>query len=245
MKQVMREAEAEAEAEVGARAGVLVEGWGAGDMESAAPPAASAAPWRAARAVAVAAAVTLLAAAVRGTLPLLAVGVGLALYAAAAGWRRDELGLRAGPIGRHWPGVLLVCSVPVLLTALIYPGLAERPFANASAMMWTVSPFAQDLVFAGFLYGWFLRELPGRICLTVLAGQRVEIDRALVLAAACFAAWHLQNLAGGMSTGYVLFQLAYTSAGFVLTGLSRQWTGSFLYMTLSHSAVNWVAWFAG
>jgi membrane protease YdiL (CAAX protease family) len=47
-----------------------------------------------------------------------------------------------------------------------------------------------------------------------------------------------------MSPAFLAFQLLYTSAGFVLTGLSRQWTGSLLYATLSHSGVNFIAWVA-
>ena len=65
-----------------------------------------------------------------------------------------------------------------------------------------------------------------------------------ILAALFFSMWHLVNL-GRVPAPYLLFQLAYTFAGGVITGLARQWTGSVLYTTAAHMAVNWIAWAAG
>jgi membrane protease YdiL (CAAX protease family) len=104
--------------------------------------------------------------------------------------------------------------------------------------MWLVSPLAQDLIFMGWLYGRLDRAFPAYV------HEALRIRRAVPLGGAFFAAWHLQNLAGGMSSGFVAFQLAYTATGYVVTGLSRQWTGSMLYATASHSAVNFIAWWA-
>lgn len=165
-----------------------------------------------------------------GDAMLLALGLLLALSAP----RRS--GLRIGPVREHWKGVLLVCAIPPLLAALVYHRLPIRPFGGHGVEMWTLSPLAQDLVFAGFLYGWLDRCLPGRLL------RDVPLDRALVFGALCFAAWHAQNFLAGVPPAFVFFQLAYTAAGYLLAGLSRQWTGSFLYMTLSHAAVNWIAW---
>jgi membrane protease YdiL (CAAX protease family) len=147
-----------------------------------------------------------------------------------------QSGMRLGAIREHWKRVAIVCALPVVITAIVYPMLPERPFARAGIEMWTLSPIAQDLVFAGFLYGWLERLVPGTI------SSHVRINRALVLAALCFAGWHLQNFGSAASNAYVIFQLAYTAVGFLLTGLSRQWTGSFLYLTMSHAAVNYIAW---
>jgi membrane protease YdiL (CAAX protease family) len=69
---------------------------------------------------------------------------------------------------------------------------------------------------------------------------RVRIRWALPVGAAFFALWHVPNVFA-LSIGYTAFQLTYVFVGFVLTGLSRQWTGSMLYATLTHSAVNWIA----
>ena len=165
------------------------------------------------------------------SLVLLALGGCLALSAPRAS------GLRIGTLRRHWRGVLLVCGVPIALTALVYPNLSERPFAGADWSMWAISPLAQDLVFMGFLYGQFERVCPGKV------HRRLPPNRALLLTALFFALWHVPNLAS-MSVGYVAFQLAYTSTGLIVVGLSRQWTGSILYGTLVHSAVNLIAWWA-
>lgn len=145
-------------------------------------------------------------------------------------------GLVIGDIRRHWKGVLLVCGGPVLLTALVYPRLPVRPFEGASSSMWALSPLAQDLIFIGWMYGFLERRLPPRV------HRRIPVTGALLAGAIFFAAWHLPNLAGRMPTGYVLFQLAYTAAGYLVVGLSRQWTGSLLYATLAHSAGNAIAW---
>ena len=162
-------------------------------------------------------------------LVLLGLGACLALSAP----RRS--GLRIGAVRDHWRAVLLVCAVPVLATALVYPNLPERPFAGSSWSMWLISPLAQDLVFIGFLYGQLDRVFPGHV------HPRVPVSRALVLTAAFFALWHVPNISG-VSAGYLLFQLAYTSAGLIVAGLSRQWTGSIVYCTMVHSAVNLIAW---
>lgn len=161
------------------------------------------------------------------TLVLLAFGLALALP------RRRRSGLRIGQIRANWLRVLLVCAVPVVVTAIVYPRLPVQPFNGGRLEMWLVSPLAQDLVFQGFLLGRLERSFPPR--------SRLGFGAALVVGALFFSAWHLPNLASGMPRGFVAFQLAYTAAGFMLTGLSRLWTGSILYATLSHSAVNFIA----
>ena len=40
----------------------------------------------------------------------------------------------------------------------------------------------------------------------------------------------------------MIFQLGYTFIGCVLLGISRQWTGSIVYATVTHTAVNYIAW---
>ena len=162
---------------------------------------------------------------------LVLLGIGACLVVSAP--RRS--GLRIGAVRDHWRAVLLVCAVPVVATALVYPNLPERPFAGAGWSMWLVSPLAQDLVFIGFLYGQLDRVFPGYV------HPRIRLNRALVLTAGFFALWHVPNISG-VSTGYMLFQLAYTSVGLVVVGFSRQWTGSMVYCTIEHSAVNLIAW---
>jgi membrane protease YdiL (CAAX protease family) len=151
--------------------------------------------------------------------------------------RRRRSGLRFGDIRNNWLRVIIVCAIPIAATAIAYPLLPVRPFTGGRIEMWLISPFAQDLVFQGFLLGRLERSYPPR--------NRTGFGTALVLGALFFSAWHAQNFAGGTPDGFVFFQLAYTAVGFMLTGLSRLWTGSILYATLSHSAVNLIAAMAG
>jgi membrane protease YdiL (CAAX protease family) len=147
-------------------------------------------------------------------------------------------GLRFGDIARHWPKVIVVCGIPLLLTALVYPRLAERPFAGMPASMWLISPPAQDLLFMGVIYG----------CLEPHFGHyvhpRLPIRRVLPLGGLFFAAWHLPWIFNGASPGYVAFMCAYTFLGYTVVGLCRQWTGSVLYVTAAHVAGNYIAWAA-
>ncbi|MBN2583275.1 MAG: CPBP family intramembrane metalloprotease [Planctomycetes bacterium] len=157
------------------------------------------------------------------------------LILVAGSWRRS--GLRFGSVRRHWRGVLLVCGIPIVATAVVYPLLPERPFADAPMTMWLVSPLAQDLVFSGYLYGRF------GLVSDSYVHPRVRIRLALVLAAVFFSLHHLPGLLS-LSVGYVAFQLTYTFLGLLLVGLSRQWTGSLFYITATHMAVNLIAYVA-
>ena len=171
--------------------------------------------------------------AVFGDWMLLLLGLALAASSPRAS------GLILGRPREHLRGLLLVCGGPVLLCALIYPNLGEHPFADAPWTMWAVSPLAQDLIFLGFLYGLLEAAFPG------VVHPRVRVSRALVWTAGFFALWHLPNLATDMSVAFLLFQLTYVMVGLVVVGLSRQWTGSILYATLTHSIVNAIAWSVG
>jgi membrane protease YdiL (CAAX protease family) len=143
-------------------------------------------------------------------------------------------GLRLGDLRGHWRGVLAVCGLPVVLAALVYPRLPERPFHDDGHAFWLLSAPAQELVFTGFLYGRFERLFPAYV------HPRLPVRRGLVVTAAFFAAWHLRNF-GSVSVGFVLFQLAYTFLGCVWVGLARQWTGSVLPGVVTHMAVNAIA----
>src|SRR4051794_37116546 len=44
-------------------------------------------------------------------------------------------GLTPGNIRPHWWKVLIICAIPILLTAIIYP-LTSKPFKNVSIGMW-------------------------------------------------------------------------------------------------------------
>jgi membrane protease YdiL (CAAX protease family) len=162
-------------------------------------------------------------------LALLVVGVVLAL-----GDRRRS-GLTIGRVRGQWRRVALVCGVPIAATALVYPRLPVRPFADAGTEMWLLSPFAQDLVFLGVLYGFVDLAFRHRV------HPRVAVHWTLVIGALCFAAWHAPALLTATRPGFIAFQMLYVAVGYVLVGLSRQWTGSILYATLTHSVINAIA----
>lgn len=148
---------------------------------------------------------------------------------------RRRSGLIVGDIRTHWRKVVLVCGGPVLLTLLVYPQLPVRPFANAGSHMWLISPFAQSLVFIGYIYGRLEPLFPSFI------HPRVQVRWALVITAGFFAAWHLPGFTS-LPVGYAVFQLGYTGIAYVIPALSRQWTGSIFYVALCHTAINFIAW---
>jgi membrane protease YdiL (CAAX protease family) len=147
-----------------------------------------------------------------------------------------ESGLRIGRIREHWKGVLLLTAGPVLLCALVYPRLPERPFQGSDLSIWLTSPLAQDLIFGGVIYRLLRPHFSSYI------HPRVPMEWVLPVGGLFFAGWHLQNF-NSFPTGYVSFQLAYTWAAFTVVGLTRQWTGSLLYVTLAHMAGNFVPWY--
>lgn len=146
-------------------------------------------------------------------------------------------GLRLGSIRDHWKKVLLVCGGAVLVTAVVYPQLPVRPFNGRSATMWVTSPAAQELIFLGYLYGRLERVFPGYV------HAHIPVAKALVLTSLFFGFWHAPGLFY-FPVGYALFQLFYTGVLGMIPGLSRQWTGSIYYAVLTHSAVNFIAWYA-
>lgn len=160
-------------------------------------------------------------------LSLLAMGVLL------AGSSLRQSGLIIGDIRNNWLRVLIVCGIPLLLVAF---DDSETPFSDESYTMWLISPVAQDLIFIGFLYGQLERVFPGMV------HRRVPLSRSLVLTSFFFAIFHLPNLAAGIDPSFMAFQLAYTGIGLLIVGLSRQWTGSILYVTLTHTIVNFLPW---
>ncbi|MET0396800.1 MAG: CPBP family intramembrane glutamic endopeptidase [Longimicrobiaceae bacterium] len=157
------------------------------------------------------------------------------LLLAAPTWRRS--GLVLGDIRTHWRRVLPVCGGPVLVAALVYPRLPVRPFADAGIDMWLISPLAQSLVFIGYLYGRLDTAFPG------LIHRRLPIRRSLAITAAFFALWHVPGFAN-MPAWYAAFQLFYTGVAYLVPALSRQWTGSILYVLAGHMAINFIAWAA-
>ena len=147
-------------------------------------------------------------------------------------------GVCLGDIHKHWKKVASVCLLPSILVAIAFPLITPKPFVGYSTTMWLISPLAQALIFIGYLYGRLALVFPSVI------HDKLRIHWALVIAALYFAAWHIPNFAGNASASFVVFQLIYTFVLFIIVGLSRQWTGSVLYYTLTHASINFIAWYA-
>ncbi len=146
--------------------------------------------------------------------------------------------LRSGLTLGRWQGhslkVIGICVLPVLVTAIIYP-FTSRPFSGGRIGLWLVSPLAQDLLFAGYLYGLFDVVFPGHV------HRRFRVKRAVLVTAAFFALWHVPNF-WDMSPAYVAFQLLYTTIGGAWMLLARQLTGSMLPGVVTHMACNFISW---
>lgn len=143
-----------------------------------------------------------------------------------------QYGLCIGTIRPNWRRVLLVIGGPSLVSASVAPFLTLPKF---QVSLWLISPLAQDLVFSGYLYTHLERAFPGPL------HARVHIHRAVLWTAFFFMLWHMPNFACWPWT-FVLLQLAYTFAGALIVGLTRQWTGSIWYVTIAHTIGNFGAW---
>jgi membrane protease YdiL (CAAX protease family) len=132
--------------------------------------------------------------------------------------------------------IVLVTIVPLIVIAIVYPRLPERPFAGFEMGFWLLSAPAQELVYTGFLYGRFERLYGRRIF------PRLDVPWAAPVTALFFSLWHLQNFGSTViSLQFVVFQLGYTFLGGMGHALIRHWTGSVWYPILMHMAVNWIA----
>ncbi|MHC5039683.1 MAG: CPBP family intramembrane glutamic endopeptidase [Planctomycetota bacterium] len=157
---------------------------------------------------------------------------GYALVLALPTWKRS--GLVLGNLrGNGWK-LLVICGLPVLASFLLFRFFLESPFKEERFLFWLGGPLAQDLVFAGYLYGKIHRTFPGEI------HKAIPLRNAAWITALYFGAYHFINL-GTMDTSLVLFQVAYSFAGFIWMSLSRQITGSILYFTLAHAGANLMA----
>ena len=143
-------------------------------------------------------------------------------------------GVRVGSIGTMWRRVLLFCGGPLIITAIVCSQIST-PFSGGPITDWLISPIAQDLLFAGYLYRHLSEHFPG------LVHDRLPIAKAILITAGFFALWHVPLLPMENVGAFIWFQLLYTFVGACLMGLVRQWTGSLVYGTLAHMAGNAIA----
>ncbi len=146
--------------------------------------------------------------------------------------------LRSGLRFGRWQACALkvggICVLPILLTAILYP-LTSRPFSGGRIGLWLVSPLAQDLLLAGYLYGLLDDAFPDHV------HPRCRVSWAVLVTAAFFALWHVPNF-WDMPPSYVAFPLFYTAMGGAWMLPARQLTGSILPGVVTHMACNFISW---
>lgn len=133
-----------------------------------------------------------------------------------------------------WP-VCIVFAIPPLMVACVYATMTSKPFSGITWDNWLVSSAAQDIFFAGFMYG-CLAQLHGEPCIE----SRSAAHPVLLLTALSFMAWHWPN-ARYFSNEYLAFQFAYTFLGGCLALQMRRWTGSLWPGVANHVLVNYLA----
>lgn len=143
-------------------------------------------------------------------------------------------GLRIGSWKGHTWRVIGICTVPVAVNAAFYP-FSPQHWTGGPVGAWLISPVAQDLLFAAYLFGLLAETFPGRV------HPRLPLTKAALLTATLFALWHTQNLES-LSPVYVLYQMSITFLFLAWTLFARQMTGSVLPVILTHMAANFVAW---
>ncbi len=95
--------------------------------------------------------------------------------------------------------------------------------------LWLVGPIGEDLVIAGFLFGKFDSLWPGPLF------RWLPVRRTVVLTAVFFALYHALNFQSMNSTRlYTQSAVVFLIAAAVC--LTRQWTGSILFVMLTHVA---------
>jgi membrane protease YdiL (CAAX protease family) len=147
----------------------------------------------------------------------------------------QKYGLCIGDIGPNWPRVLLVIAFPLAVATVGCQFIPLPAWVGQNVGIWLISPLAQDLVFGGFVYTTIEQAYPGNL------HPRVPLRKTLLISGLFFSLHHVPNFLT-TEAWFVWFQLGFTFAGFLFAGLTRQWTGSLLYVTLAHSAGNFVAW---
>jgi membrane protease YdiL (CAAX protease family) len=129
---------------------------------------------------------------------------------------------------------MIVVLLPVVAVAVVCP-FTSNPFLRDSIGSWLISPAAQEIMFAGYLYGLLATVFPGTI------HRRLAVPKVVVITAALFVLWHTPNFLS-IPPRFAAFQMFYTFWGGICFLLARRWTGSILPGIASHMGANFFAW---
>ena len=132
---------------------------------------------------------------------------------------------------------LAVVASSVAVVAVFGRRLNAPPLRGSGTgyAAWLFGPVAEDVLFAGLLFGRFAVLWPGPVA------RWLPIDRAAVLAAVYFGLWQARLLRT-FDPPTVLPLMAWAAAGGLAMGLVRQWTGSVLFVAVTHVTAGWLLW---
>ncbi|MCA9057818.1 MAG: CPBP family intramembrane metalloprotease [Planctomycetaceae bacterium] len=146
-----------------------------------------------------------------------------------------KYGLCRGNLRPHRGRVMAMIGLPLTVATIGCQFIPLPEWMGQNMALWMISPLAQDLVFGGFIYVLIESVFPGDL------HQRLPIRRTVVISGIFFSLHHLPNVLYS-PVWFVLLQLCYTYLGYLMMGLVRQWTGSLLYVTFTHSLGNLIGW---
>ena len=147
-------------------------------------------------------------------------------------WAPKFFGYQFGNISRHWK-MLLGMTVFFVAAPLLYRLIVgETPFgANTWFFEGIVVPLAEEGFLRGILFSMLLWGF-GRLCNTTTAEWLTVIFSTLI-----FSTAHLNNL-GSYPTGFVLFQVGFSTIVGLCFGYTRIKTGSIYPAIILHSLFN-------
>ena len=147
-------------------------------------------------------------------------------------WAPKFFGYQKGRIFQNWK-MLLGLSIFFVAAPLLYRLIAgEIPFgANSWFFEGIVVPFAEEGLFRGILLSMLLFGF-GKLYQEAAAGWLTILFSTLI-----FSAAHLNNL-GDYPTGFILFQVGFSSLLGFAFGFARVRTGSIYPAILLHSFFN-------
>jgi membrane protease YdiL (CAAX protease family) len=136
---------------------------------------------------------------------------------------------------RHGLAVAVVLALPPLAVATVYAYWTSKPFHNIPTSNWFAASIAQELLFAGFIFG-RLTEVWG----TPSESWRGALARPMLVTPLLFVSWHWP-VAALVSSNYFIFMCVYLLLGGWWMLNLRRWTGSIWPGAVLHVVVNYLA----
>jgi membrane protease YdiL (CAAX protease family) len=150
-------------------------------------------------------------------------------------WRPHAFGLKPGNHRKVW-WIYLACGGAYLaydfLIAPFEPALFGASYVRPS--MYLLTPFSEELLFRGFMYGVLVDMYPSS------EASRKWISKPVLLTALLFGLWHFRWI-GSIGWGWGLAQVGGTFLAGLVMGYVRRRSGSVLGPFVMHAAWNFMA----